>query len=181
MYVYNIISLSLFFSLCIYIYMIYVYIYIYDTYIYIYIFTHIYTHVSSMVRISLRSSGLCKYGRLGYIPTVRCIEKSIPEVLGSHGQSVWETTLYWGPFPWRVFGNRQDPTRRPTAGVQSSTCSASVPGVFLTMYATSRNADYVLTVRTDCHMLGAKTSPENPNPNLFPNMSGFTVVYATMW
>ena len=43
-----------------------------------------------------------------------------------------------------------------------------------TMYATLRNASSVLTVRTDCHTLGAKTSPEKPSPNLFPNMSGFT-------
>ena len=45
-----------------------------------------------------------------------------------------------------------------------------------TMHATLRNANNVLTVRTDCHMLGAKTSPEKPSPNLFPNISGFTVV-----
>ena len=36
------------------------------------------------------------------------------------------------------------------------------------------DADNVLTVRTDCHMLGAKTSPENPNSSLFPNISGLT-------
>ena len=38
------------------------------------------------------------------------------------------------------------------------------------------DTDNVLTVRTDCHMLGPKSSPQNPNSNLFPNISGFTVV-----
>ena len=37
------------------------------------------------------------------------------------------------------------------------------------------NTDNVLTVQTYCHMLGAKTSPENPSSNLFPNISCFTV------
>jgi hypothetical protein len=35
-------------------------------------------------------------------------------------------------------------------------------------------ANNVSTVRTYCHMLGSKTSPENPSSNLFPNISGFT-------
>ena len=39
------------------------------------------------------------------------------------------------------------------------------------------NADSVLTVHTYCHMLGAKTSPENLSSNLFPNISCFTVLY----
>ena len=36
------------------------------------------------------------------------------------------------------------------------------------------NASHVLTVHTYCHMLGAKTSPENPSSHLFPNISCFT-------
>ena len=39
------------------------------------------------------------------------------------------------------------------------------------------NADNVSTVHTYCHMLGAKTSAENPSSNLFPNISCSTVVY----
>ena len=42
------------------------------------------------------------------------------------------------------------------------------------------NADHVLTVRTYYHMLGAKPSPEKPNPNLFPNISAFTVILILM-
>ena len=36
------------------------------------------------------------------------------------------------------------------------------------------NADNVLTVHAYCHMLGAKTLPENPSSNLFPKISCFT-------